>query len=677
MGGRQVNNNGNDGASSRSGGASGRTQSPSTNREPANLGYKEFAGLTVTTDSGDKIQIDDKLDDGGAEGAIYETASSDAAIKIFDQRDSTETASEAKLKRMIEYVPDDELDIPYNVFVWPEAVIYYRGDFVGYKMPLLDTSAYSELKPYIKNELSEGLTPKKLKLAYHLATTVYVVHGLGHAVGDFNYENILVQNGQLKLIDCDSYSIDGVGDDEYHGNTMYDETIPPEARPKGDMHQAQMADSFNLAVWIFRIISGNWYTPYANPYQAKGKLAVGGDIVEMMEENPYPFWDPQPGVLEPVYGQDLYDDLPVTLRFLFESAFLGGKFHPYKRPSPAVWRRVLMSLLENYTSDSIPNRDVAKVNSELITHTKAGQSVDLKSLPSDDPIAADYYDTVRVAGTVVAVKPLTSFENSEGETDYVSTVKLETKSGTIDLTFWNKQGIVAARSLFPGVVLEAEGEVRPSKYQDREREIYVDDFDIELKYDNYNPSLNDLSAETYDLHLRGTIVGIQSLTSFERNGEQRHVTNVVIADQSGHATVTLWGEMGKRVADIPVGLTLEIVDGYCKTDDRGRKDIKINEDMIPPVLTDIDVDYTLDTDEVSAATPGDVVDVTGQVDTLNNGEAMITTDGVSLSVDTKDLLTNYDVEQGDTIFLSNIVIKKTNPDYRGFIRNQAVVSILS
>lgn len=635
--------------------------------------YKDYKNKTVSTSNNKKLTVGSDIGD-GAEGMVYQVKNeSNLAVKIFKKRRLKDGQLEKKLKVMIESQPAgaDPNSNKELLFAWPSDAVYYKNQFIGYIMPLVDTENRTNIRKYLSDQLSESTSvTKKLKIAFNFASAVNLVHQFDFAIGDFNYENIFVSKSEDKvtLIDCDSYSVTDSHGNEYHGETMYEETIPPEERATTSIEAAQMADSFNLAVWLFRILNPT-QTAYANPFQAKGSLAEVGKLLEMMAENPFPFWDPKSGLIEPVTGESTYTKLPIGIRVLFESAFLGGKYHPYKRPSPGVWRDVLYNCLKGNTD--LSKGSLYRPNSKDLaaSTTASGPDVDFSGMQHSEFGQIETRDGEDVIiGTVKSVSQLTEFdrdvdkeEDDREETGFVSNVIVENPNNRRRLTFWDKQAVSAARSLQPGLVIKASGYFRSEDFTDEfEKELYVNDYAVSHKHDTHS-SIEELSVGENSVHVRGKILARSPIASTSSG----NVMNLVIADDSGHISVTLWEEMAERFELIPSGLTIEIMDGYV-TERNGKREISIGEDSIPPAVSDIDVAYSVDCTPLEYLEENEVVDVSGEIidiyDYDNNGKGLRIEDNSGttiVSINQKSLATR-EYNEGDQILATNTESYESN-----------------
>ncbi len=659
-----------------------------TSENPTQIKSGGFVGKTLQTGSNKNVTLDTELGS-GKEGAVYGLESEQAAVKIFNT-DQRTNQIEMKIGEMISNSPG-EPSSEHMFFAWPKDIVYHNNQFVGYKMPLVDVDNFSTIRSYITRELSDdpGLSEPKIKLAYNLSTVVDLIHKEGHAVGDFNFQNILVNDGKVTVIDCDSYSICGTNSRQFHGDTMFERHIPPEGRPNSSIQKVQLADYFNLAVWIFRIMTG-----YLHPYQAKGKLATSGKIVKMMEENPFPFWNPKQDLIEPPVGQSRYDALPPQLRVLFESAFLGGKFHPYKRPSASVWRSILLNLISDNSGENPNNRDYITVADKLSNGIPTPNKKEISGVNVSTTIGSlgTRGEQATVVGSIKSVSRLTQFEY-QGETGFVSRVVIQDDTGSIPITFWNKQGVVAARSLYPGLMIKIEGTVKDGFEDDVDIEIHADRYNTYPYTDNCGSKIGSLEKDQTQVHIRGCIISTSRLRSFNRkDGSTGHVFNVQIADKSGVCTGTFWDDAAKKVEFVEPGQTVEIIQGKTKISD-GSLEVHVSESSPPPVITDIPVKYRVDHRQISVLQKGNKSDIRGKVSNVDNKRTFEKDNGsqgqvknIRIEDQTGDLrvalwdnLADYEIEIGDTLFITDVYVKsgyKKEDEIEGSTDSSSTIAIL-
>lgn len=646
----------------------------------------DFHGVQVRTSSGEQVSLNKEIG-AGKEGTVYSDES--YAFKIYNPDKRGDDRLEQKIRIMIENPLGEQTTDSHQWFGWPKELVFYRDIFVGYKMPLINMAEFENIRTHVRSELSghPPVSEARIKLARNLTTIVSLVHKQGHAIGDFNYENILVKDSRITMIDCDAYSINSDSGQDFHGSTIFDRTVPPEGRPEDSMQQAQLADNFNLAKWLFRILTDN-----RNPYQAKGELAATGSLLDMMQKNPFPYWNVKDNLIEPTAGGAEYDDFPPEIKLLFESVFLGGKFHPYKRPSPEVWKKILERRYRSKTDNTVPARERIEIDETAIKGTQSGNPSDFRGIRNSEDISSieSIGKQKTVVGAVTSVRPLREYSQG-GERTFVSNAIISDKTGKIGLSFSGKQGVVAARSFHPGLTLEVTGTV-DSSYHKRtfDYKIDVDKYEVRPCADNYNKAIEDLEPNSFDANVRGKIIGVSPIRQ-PNHGKVQKLLTLVLADHSGYCHVTLRNSMADRLKLVPLGLTLEVVDGRVKPHSQ---DIIISESnnmgsLVPPVLTDLivaddDVTSSLDTDSISHATRGDDIDLQGTVTGVDHSSRksnhkFTISDGTGkILIQLETEFAEYDIERGDELLLTSIKIRDSASKLKnGTTTQNSVLTIIS
>jgi hypothetical protein len=144
------------------------------------------------------------------------------------------------------------------------------------------------------------------------------IHEEGHAIGDFNHDNILIDpDGKVTLIDCDGYHITD-GDDLYEDDTYYPRYSPPEGRGGNTLADVRAADRFCLGVHIFQFLMNGFH-----PYLAQGTEAENGSMEDKIEHNKFPYvYSNYKPIDEAPSVEEYENQLPVYLQNLFKQCFI-------------------------------------------------------------------------------------------------------------------------------------------------------------------------------------------------------------------------------------------------------------------------------------------------------------------------------------------------------------------
>jgi len=274
----------------------------------------------------------------GAEGVVYEIVDSDEVLKVLDEDCRREKAD--KVHTMVDNQPIDPTFRKHGIqtIIWPSSVVYDENgeQFVGYRMPYKNLDKCESLSNYLlKNKLSsEGDLNRRFILARNFAIVVSEIHRQGHALGDMNPKNILVNDLVVSLIDCDGFFIRGP-DRSYPGGTFRPAFTPPEGL-EDDIEEARLCDRFGLAVHIFKILMDNYH-----PFHARGVETVSGSFDDWIRAYEFPYKEPKPGRIEPPADAPDYDALPTRVRELFTTCFIEGKREGERRPAASEWAEAL------------------------------------------------------------------------------------------------------------------------------------------------------------------------------------------------------------------------------------------------------------------------------------------------------------------------------------------------
>jgi len=281
----------------------------------------------------------------GNEGVVYRVdGAPERVVKVFfeDRRDE----KEAKVRAMIDNEPTDATDDPDDVppIIWPEVPVEHAADgsFLGYEMPYKDIEDATPAFEYsvVTLDWSDSEPHDRFKAARNLSIVVHNVHQAGHALGDFNDKNILLDDGHVTLIDCDAFHVSDQ-DTIYADKSYHPRYSPPERRGRS-LTAVQKADRFCLGVHIFQFLMEGQH-----PYHGIGDDVVDGDWPEKIKGNPFPYGTPDADVRPEDRHRQRYQQLPAKIHGLFEQCFAqGAKSHTWGRPKPIEWVKVFGELTD-------------------------------------------------------------------------------------------------------------------------------------------------------------------------------------------------------------------------------------------------------------------------------------------------------------------------------------------
>lgn len=337
----------------------------------ASLETGDCAGKTVT--AGDSTFEISDLIGSGAQGSVYATADREGQVlKIFNHEQRQ--TKRAKIRAMISNDPNHER------IVWPETIVEdpQTDEFLGYLMSRIDLDSASNAFEYTMTRLDWDCSERDHRFAVcqNLAAMVDAIHDEGHAVGDFNHDNILInEQREVSLIDCDGFHVTGQRE-SYPDETYYPRYAPPEGRGGNTLSNVQEADRFCLGVHIFQFLMEGFH-----PYHAQGSEAVNGSMEDKLNGNKFPYVDYAGyGPIDSAPGVDAYENaVPHSVRDLFRRCFTesgknqseGGVLDHANpdRPDPREWISAIpLSYSDKRRSDTA---DGSELN--VVTPDDSGQ----------------------------------------------------------------------------------------------------------------------------------------------------------------------------------------------------------------------------------------------------------------------------------------------------------------
>ena len=297
----------------------------------------EFENKSIIGNRG-RCEVGEQIGN-GSEGVVYQIRSNEEyVVKIFNPEVREDKVEKLRVMVKEKHRPVDLTfkDRGTRTLIWPEDIVKNPStdEFLGFRMKNIG-GAESAIS-YALTDLSwdRSTEEERMRVARNFAALVETVHKQGHAIGDFNDDNVLIKDGYVILIDCDAFHIQADGE-VYVGETWYPENSPPEERPM-DLGAVQKADRFGLGIYIFRfLLEGN------HPFVAKGPRAESGTLREMLLHNPFPYTIGRSDVQPHDHLKRKYEKLPSGVRSAFERCFDSGKLEPEKRPKAEHWRRTI------------------------------------------------------------------------------------------------------------------------------------------------------------------------------------------------------------------------------------------------------------------------------------------------------------------------------------------------
>ncbi len=216
-----------------------------------------------------------------------------------------------------------------------------NGEIVGFLMPNVKAKEIHELYSLKSRRVHfpEATWQFLIHTAANVARAFYVLHKNEHIMGDVNHGNcVVLADGTVKLIDCDSYSIKTEAR-RYRCDVGVATHLAPELQgvDLSEVDRRPTHDNFGLAVIIFQLLflgrhpfSGNYLGAEDKSLEdciRERRFAYGNRTVTQVKQ--------PPGTLS-------LSHLPLRLALMFTAAFM-----TQNRPEPREWVEALEDLSEN------------------------------------------------------------------------------------------------------------------------------------------------------------------------------------------------------------------------------------------------------------------------------------------------------------------------------------------
>jgi len=326
----------------------------------------------------------------------------------------------------------------------------------------------------------------------------------------------------------------------------------------------------------------------------------------------------------------------------------------------------------------------------LIAHELDEEGGEVESIADIEPGMED----VKFVAKVVGVGDIRTFERDEEDREdgRVLNVEVADETGSIRITFWDKQADAGKEELEVGDTLRISG--RPKEgyngvevnVNDAEAD---DETDIDVQVqDTYR--IEDLSLGLSDVNLRGKVLDTSEVRTFDRDdGSEGQVANLKLGDETGRIRVTLWDEQTERAEELDQGVSVEVVDGYVRERD-GSLELHVgNRGAVEEI--DEDVEYVPETADIDDLEIGDDVDIGGVVRSTDPKRTFDRDDGsegqvrnIRVQDETGDLRValwgekaDIDIAPGDEVQLADIEVQDGwEDDIEGSAGWQSTVTVL-
>jgi len=254
---------------------------------------------------------------------------------------------ERKICVMVKNPPQDDTrqaSTPHISIAWPTELLYERGQFAGYIMPLISQcpNIFTLYNPRSRMESYPGFDWRYLhRTAQNLATAINALHMRGYVMGDVNQKNILVTSSALvTLVDTDSFQVTDSDGRIYRCPVGVPEYTPPELQGErlGSVDRVAHHDCFGLAVVIFQLLMEGFH-PFTGAPKDHTLSVYGAIYVHCIKHGIFPY-NRNDDFSPPPNAPHLNTLNPET-QALFLRCFVDGHRNPRLRPSALEWVEAL------------------------------------------------------------------------------------------------------------------------------------------------------------------------------------------------------------------------------------------------------------------------------------------------------------------------------------------------
>ncbi|HRH40964.1 MAG TPA: tetratricopeptide repeat protein [Pyrinomonadaceae bacterium] len=216
-----------------------------------------------------------------------------------------------------------------------------NGKIVGFVMPNVKAKEIHELYSLKSRRVHfpEATWKFLLHTAANVARAFYVLHKNDHIMGDVNHGNcVVLADGTVKLIDCDSYSIK-TDKMRYACEVGVATHLAPELQgiDLGEVIRERKHDNFGLAVIIFQLLFLGRH-PFAGNYLGEEDKS----LEDCIREHRFAYGNQSVTNVKQPPGTLALSQIPSSLAVMFTKAFMTEN-----RPEPREWIEALEDLSNN------------------------------------------------------------------------------------------------------------------------------------------------------------------------------------------------------------------------------------------------------------------------------------------------------------------------------------------
>lgn len=167
------------------------------------------------------------------------------------------------------------------------------------------------------------------------------------------------------------------------------------------------------------------------------------------------------------------------------------------------------------------------------------------------------------------------------------------------------------------------------------------DHGVELEKKSQDLKVENVVTDMRNVTLTARVTNILDKNTFERDGEEGQVQNIVMADETGSIRMSLWDEQVEIAEKIDEADVIEITGAYTVEDNQGNPELRLG-DSAQVKMSDRE-----DFPEIESSGGGEAEEVT--IREVNDEGATYTVEGMVMEVYTSNPFYRVDPETGDTV----------------------------
>jgi replication factor A1 len=196
---------------------------------------------------------------------------------------------------------------------------------------------------------------------------------------------------------------------------------------------------------------------------------------------------------------------------------------------------------------------------------------------------------IAITAKIQKVFPLTTFSRDDGESEgKVLRLIVADETGETGCVFWDKEAEEMENAKVGEVFSLRGGYTKRGRYGNIEihagRSAQIER-ELKVKIDAVESAVGaapspvgkkkiaDITLEMRDLDVEGKVVQIFPVNTFDRDGKEGRVQNIIIADESAQIRLTFWNEDVDKIKDLKVDSVISVKHVYAKEGYRGGVEI--------------------------------------------------------------------------------------------------------